>query len=304
MVPQRSVEYREVKRTTATAVWVPYPLNMADYVDLIRTADVGLFLYDSRRYFARCSGILLETLCSGVPVIVPAGCWLADQIAEPIDHHLEQLDRRLPFIRRVCHAEVDWSPVEARTCQLQNARDVGMGFPSRCSFATVPVAAGTSETLVSFRCDPAVSSGSHVRVAATQRDASGKLLGEWASILGPVRRDHRYRTLIHTAPDTAFLHVAWANAFCDAEIGIQDAEACCYAGSPGRKGHPAGAVGLIAAHPGQVVQLLREMVVHYEHYRSTAEAFARTLVCKHDPAQTLAQLLGDGNPREQLAPAA
>ena len=52
---------------------VKHPLSPEDYIDYIRQAGVGLFLYDSRRYFARCSGVLVEMLASGVPVIVPAG---------------------------------------------------------------------------------------------------------------------------------------------------------------------------------------------------------------------------------------
>jgi glycosyltransferase involved in cell wall biosynthesis len=81
LVPHWGHDYREVRSSTAPVVFVPHPLNAADYVDLISRADIGLFLYDSRTYFARCSGVLLEMLCAGVPVIVPAGCWLADQVA-------------------------------------------------------------------------------------------------------------------------------------------------------------------------------------------------------------------------------
>ena len=51
-----------------------------DYHRWLGTADVGLFLYDPVRYVARCSGVLLEMFIGGVPVIVPADCWLADQV--------------------------------------------------------------------------------------------------------------------------------------------------------------------------------------------------------------------------------
>lgn len=44
------------------------------------TAGIGLFLYDPDRYVARCSGVLLEMMVRGVPVIVPNHCWLADQV--------------------------------------------------------------------------------------------------------------------------------------------------------------------------------------------------------------------------------
>jgi hypothetical protein len=55
-------------------------LSTQQYHGWLDTADVGLFLYDPDRYVARCSGVLLEMLVRGVPVIVPNGCWLADQV--------------------------------------------------------------------------------------------------------------------------------------------------------------------------------------------------------------------------------
>lgn len=55
-------------------------LSTTDYHQWLDTADLGLFLYEPRRYVARCSGVLLEMLARGIPVIVPDRCWLADQV--------------------------------------------------------------------------------------------------------------------------------------------------------------------------------------------------------------------------------
>ena len=41
---------------------------------------IGIFLYDPTRYRTRCSGVLLEMMCRGIPVIVPDSCWLASQL--------------------------------------------------------------------------------------------------------------------------------------------------------------------------------------------------------------------------------
>ncbi|KAA5545925.1 glycosyltransferase family 4 protein [Roseiconus nitratireducens] len=55
-------------------------LSSDRYHRWLDSADVGLFLYDARRYAARCSGVLLEMMIRGVPVVVPNRCWLADQV--------------------------------------------------------------------------------------------------------------------------------------------------------------------------------------------------------------------------------
>ncbi len=57
-------------------------ISPQDYQSWLDTADVGLFLYDPRRYVARCSSVLLEFMIRGIPVIVPDRSWLADQVRE------------------------------------------------------------------------------------------------------------------------------------------------------------------------------------------------------------------------------
>ena len=71
-----------------------FPLPLAGYADLLCGADVGLMLYDSTRYYARCSGVLLEMLCAGVPVLVPAGGWLAAQIESVNQAYLDEIAAR------------------------------------------------------------------------------------------------------------------------------------------------------------------------------------------------------------------
>lgn len=55
-------------------------LTTDQYHTWLDTADAGLFLYAPDRYVARCSGVLLEMMARGVPVIVPDRCWLAEQV--------------------------------------------------------------------------------------------------------------------------------------------------------------------------------------------------------------------------------
>jgi glycosyltransferase involved in cell wall biosynthesis len=55
-------------------------LDTETYHRWLSMADVGLFLYEPARYVARCSGVLLEMLARGIPVIVPDDCWLAHQV--------------------------------------------------------------------------------------------------------------------------------------------------------------------------------------------------------------------------------
>jgi glycosyltransferase involved in cell wall biosynthesis len=56
------------------------PLDPKAYQSLIAKADIAVLPYDPVHYHARCSGVLLEMLAAGVPVVVPAGGWMARQV--------------------------------------------------------------------------------------------------------------------------------------------------------------------------------------------------------------------------------
>ncbi len=79
-----------------------------DYHHWLDTADVGLFLYDASRYVARCSGVLLEMFIRGVPVIVPDGCWLADQVRAAggdgsVGYIYKSIDQIPEFLEQMYH---------------------------------------------------------------------------------------------------------------------------------------------------------------------------------------------------------
>ena len=56
------------------------PLPPADYLALLCSADLLLLPYDAQAYGPRSSGILAEARAMGVPAVVPAGCWLGDEV--------------------------------------------------------------------------------------------------------------------------------------------------------------------------------------------------------------------------------
>jgi hypothetical protein len=68
------------------------------------------------------------------------------------------------------------------------------------------------------------------------------------------------------------------------------------------RGYPAGQVGLIAATPAQIPALLRNMVEHYPHYRTSAAAFAGQWCQTHAPERTI-EILTGAVPRGRVAAA-
>jgi glycosyltransferase involved in cell wall biosynthesis len=58
------------------------PLGEAEYSALISEADLILLPYLQGPYRAQTSGVYCEAAALGIPVIVPSGTWMADQVAK------------------------------------------------------------------------------------------------------------------------------------------------------------------------------------------------------------------------------
>jgi hypothetical protein len=56
------------------------PVPMATYYDWVRSAGIVALPYLSAKYNASTSGIFVEAICFGVPVIVPSNSWMSDVI--------------------------------------------------------------------------------------------------------------------------------------------------------------------------------------------------------------------------------
>jgi len=279
-------------------VLVRHPLPQNEYVKLIQGADVGLFLYNSRRYHTRRAGVLGEYLSAGIPVIVPAGCWLAEQIAEPIFQHVERQRERLPIVGCITQKQINWNlPVVSGETPRPCPHSVALSrkWPASASFM-IPEPA--SELIVGFKWTDPKTPGSYVRINCEQADAEGNLVASVTSILGHRQKEEKCSTLIHLAPNSSSLRLTLSNAYDDAELLLSDVQATFHqADEP----CPAGAVGLIAADADQIPVLLEDMLKNYQDYRESARRFRNDWSAKHDPHGTFRQLIFAADARGEAA---
>lgn len=79
-------------------------LSMPEYQEWLNGSGIGIFLYDPIRYQVRCSGVLLEMLCRGVPVVVPDHSWLAQQVQKAGGHgsvgYIYQNGKEIPSLMK------------------------------------------------------------------------------------------------------------------------------------------------------------------------------------------------------------
>ncbi|HZZ72011.1 MAG TPA: hypothetical protein VFE24_07140 [Pirellulales bacterium] len=249
---------------------IPFPLDSDGYQRLITDSDIGLLLYDRHQYQARCSGVLVELLSAGVPVLVPAGCWLADQIAEEIYRHREivvaGMQRHGPEVR-----------LDLRRLNGQAGTILQVARPA-------------SHLLYSLRWQAREQAQTYCRLQMRQRNSSGRPLETTVEILSP-RPDAQTATmLVPLRAEAAQVEIEWRTALTDQPLEVLAAGAQFLATGPEAIAMPRGAVGLLFSDPAQTPDLLRDLVTHYRHYERTAAAFARRFFAEHSPAHVVAML--------------
>ncbi len=279
-------------------VYHAHPLNRPDYVELIKSADVGLLMYDSRVYYSRRAGILGELLACGKPVVVPAGSWLAEQIKEPIFEYADNLVEGNES-RRLGLSDLRW---ESRNVPLPGGI---LSFdhdehPFNFEMHTDP-----DESVAAlyfdwhWPCEPGV----YCRIDVSQFDRLGKKIATASRVVG--HRDRQTCNALFTIDGNATqMRFCLTNAFHHSAATIKNVEiVTAKAASLQQRGSvlPLGSVGVIAADRKQLSECVREIVENLDHYRRTANEFSSQWYAKHRPSRAVANLIAANDSAAKIA---
>ena len=261
--------------------YAEHPLPRNEYVDLIRSTDIGLLFYDSRTYFSRRAGILGELLACGTPVIVSAGCWLANQIAESTFSYVDRVVSENLIGRRLCLEQLSWQPdnVPLPGGVVSFDRD---RHPFNFS---IDVKNEERAMAIEFDWHWPKSSGSYCLLEIDLMDAAGRVVSSERRMVGVRNRSRGRKTnaLFNLAAGVASISVRIKNGYGVASASIRDLAVTTIQGQQGDP-FPVAAVGLTAIDVEDLASSVDEMVTHYDHYRRTAAAFSRVWSSNHDPA--------------------
>jgi hypothetical protein len=223
--------------------------------------------------------VLLEMLSAGVPVIVPGGCWLSEQIHEENQRHLRDIATRGTPIKQIGHADgaaISFTNVEQNT-----------------EFELT--AGGARSLLLRLRWLEPSTHGTYAHVELEQLDAQGAQVMTFAAIIGPGSDPSAVYSLFHLHENARRARLKWRNAWDDGTITVDSIEYRLYA-----EHYPAGSVGLTAANMDQSGELLGDVLLHMDHYRQRSGAFAGRCAEYFNADQIVAQLLGAGSAANQL----
>jgi hypothetical protein len=266
---------------TPPVIYAPFPLELERYAELVRSSDIGMLLYDSTRYYARCSGVLLEMLSAGVPVIVPGGCWLSEQIHDENQRHLRAIATAAASLQQIGSEAWSW---QSRSTAANGA--VAISFTQREAIGECAIPAGARSLLLRFRWLEPTTRGTYAQLDLEQLDERGAPIASFAAIAGPGSDPAAVYSLFHLHEGTRKVRLKWRNAWDAGVIRVDSIECRLFADH-----HPAGSVGLTATSMDQSGELLGDILLHIEHYRRHSAAFAQRCAAYFNADQIVTQLL-------------
>jgi glycosyltransferase involved in cell wall biosynthesis len=288
-VPQHSNEKPPIQ-------YAEHPLPAAEYVKLIRSADIGLLFYDGRKYFSRRAGILGELLACGKPVIVSAGSWLSDQIEEANFAYADRTAKRLAPVRKLSIENLQWShrnvPLPGGVVSFDQGKH---------SFEFEVSPANTEKVMsLAFAWHWPQESGVYCRIEVQQYSQNGQRIQSSLRVAGVRRRNQRSNVLFNVAPQATRVRFTLKNAFGKSTATIHQLSVATYS-KTSTGPIPTGTVGLAATDQGDLVNCIAEMVKHYDHYKKSAADFSTGWNANHDPALTVDYLVDHDQSFQRVA---
>lgn len=272
-----------------------FPLSDSQYQNLIKRTNIGLLTtYDSRTYFSRRAGILGEYLAAGIPVVVPAGCWLSQQIEVVQQNYLQRLVNDDCISTASKSVSVDGHGL----CQINLPvvkREFHPGDPPDSRMVVLRISVENTPTTDFIEVSRLDEQGKDVDSQIAGRPA---ISGESSVNRTGVNRDRYFAFYIDPTESTASLRIR--KAFVDDSKNALGHHEFCVASASvtildSNRPIPRSSVGMVSTTPSQTARLIQEMVSQYPHYKKTAEENSETWYQNHDPNLTFSTLLNHSN---------
>ena len=277
------------KRVTSDTLKTPpvivleHPMVTLSYQKLVCSSGIGLFLYDRMRYHSRASGVMIEMLAAGVPVIVPAGTWMSQQVARETYKQLSDVRHNLPIVTSSLTVnEIEW---QEAILEDETNRSDRLRLDAAGATCLLCVEGGVTDLLFLTGWSDVSEYDSCLRVECGFDGPEGKLAVN-EQILDRPDSGQPAACLFRLPSGTTTVRLRLAPAFDGVAISLQELEICWLDTTTYSEGKtPVGSIGLVAAGADQVPSLIVEMVSNYDHYRTTAMEFTRSWREKYAPGQ-------------------
>jgi hypothetical protein len=255
-----------------------HSLTPAEYRALVLDADVIVLPYEQSAYQARSSGIFVEALAAGKPVVVPSGTWMALQLAPAIHAYHMTLGERARLRRAYPATAVFWMVEGDPAGRPLTQGRLRLRGQSRC-FCCLPLPSEATHLLITYQQQLLEASPRFVRISVIQERAPQLRRHEKQYVVGGCRMPASL--LVPLEADATEVLVAFRGAYSEEPIELDSVRMEFYHAS---NELPCAAGGVIFDEPDRLAAAVAEIIRHYDHYRQSAVAYARDWAAYHSAA--------------------
>ena len=292
--PKWPVKTHKVELTQPTELlnspieYAQHPLSNDDYVDLIRSTDIGLLFYNSHTYYARRAGVLGELLACGKPVIVSSGSWLSDQLEEANFSYADRVVKSRQQGRVLTVEQLEWNRSNLPLAGGVVSFDQG----KHCFEFNVYPNNKESVAAIGFAWHWPKTSGIYCRIEVEQFNEASHILDTNKRVVGVRQRRRNVNVLFNLHPQASRVCFTLKNAFGKSSATIHHLTVTTLLSTPGaNQPIPIGVVGLAAADAEDLANCVCELESKYQHYAQSAKDFSVGWNANHDPALTIEHLI-------------
>jgi len=249
------------------------PLPFEEYLSLLLGSDIVLLLYDEEKYYARSSGILVECLAAGIPVIVPSGTWLSRQFVREMYKHYDSLRAGMSIEKEYDMEGTVWRRHNSSANPYQRGELICGGENAK-AYCWIERPMRSEFLYLNMKLNGPYLTAVKVDIAQLRDDAT---LAKFNSYVVEKVDDSPKSLLLHIEDDCERMWVGFKNAFGNSVTSLSNVQIDLLRARGGKdsKLFPLGAVGLAYDRPEEISQLLREIITYYPHYRGTAIEFSK-----------------------------
>ncbi len=267
---------------------VTEPLTTEGYNQLLLSGDICLLPYERDNYYARSSGIMVESLVAGIPVIVPAATWMSEQFIEKTYNYHASLNNKSKNIKHLDGAALTWCNTGNIELHPMSAEQLTFRGEEAKSFCWLSPPKKASFLLISFNV-ATKQSGLFVQVSIDQFSRDGYSLRQSKTLVNRVNSYYPSSILVPVEANTKRIWVGLNNAFALSPVTVSDIK-INFLSSEKPQRYPLGTIGLAYTNPDEISDLIREMVDNYAHYSKTARDFAQGWFEKHNARRLVEEL--------------
>lgn len=274
-------------------------LSFDEYTNLLLQTNVMLLPYEPSNYYARSSGILVECVAAGIPVVVPSATWLSRQFIREVYRHQESLRRAMNTTEYFSDSEISWKRQNSDVTPFVNGELIFGGEPSK-AYCWLERPMSSTHLYASFAINAPVRSCIRVDLAQLRHD---KTISKFKSQQVENLRDNErnasdktslsssdvYSVLIPLETDCYRVWLGFKNAFGNNAMRLTRINVA-FLESQQTSVFPMGAVGLAYDNPYEISGMLRDIVDNYQHYRRTALAFSHEYLKVHNSEQLVQEI--------------